>query len=51
MYPDRSPKTTEQQRSQQQQELELNAGLFIWPVIMFVFVAMGLTIGYVFWER
>lgn len=34
------------------QVLDSNAGLFIWPVIMFLFITVGLMFGYLlFWEH
>jgi len=28
------------------QALDTNAGLFIWPVVMFLFISVGLAFGY-----
>jgi len=33
------------------QALDFNAGLFIWPIVMFLFISFGIGFGYLlFWE-
>lgn len=33
----------------QNQEIKLNAGLFFWPIIMFLYMLIGVFFGYLFW--
>jgi hypothetical protein len=42
MHRNKSPQLDEEQ----DQALELNAGLFIWPAIMFLLTTLGLIFGY-----
>ena len=47
MHRNKSPQRDEEQ----DQALELNAGLFIWPAVMFLVTTLGLLFGYVVMER
>ena len=47
MHRNRPPQPDEEQ----DQALELNAGLFIWPAVMFLVTTLGLIFGYLVLER
>lgn len=47
MHRNKSPQLDEEQ----DQAHELNAGLFIWPAVMFLVTTLGLIFGYLVLER